>query len=87
VDEADEQILAVVEPRNLVAFVGVLTDGQSGSILRVARPDFKEGKYGAGLIKIVDGIAGLADPPEARTPFCFRFEEYGEGHCPRNAVA
>ncbi|MFL6208479.1 MAG: TPM domain-containing protein [Pyrinomonadaceae bacterium] len=49
-------------------FEGVLTDGQAGSILRAARPDFKAGQYGAGLIKIVDGIASLADTPETRAP-------------------
>ena len=49
-------------------FEGVLTDGQAGSLLRSARPDFKAGQYGAGLIKIVDGIASLADTPEPRAP-------------------
>ncbi len=49
-------------------FEGVLTDGQAGSLLRAARPDFKAGQYGAGLIKIVDGIASIADTPETRAP-------------------
>ena len=47
-------------------FEGVLTDGQAGSILRSARPDFRDGRFGAGLIKIVDAITALADEPAPR---------------------
>ena len=47
-------------------FEGVLTDGKAGSILRAARPEFRDGRYGAGLIKIVDAIAAVADEPAPR---------------------
>jgi uncharacterized protein len=59
-------------------FEGVLTDGQAGSILRSARPDFRGGDYGAGLIKIVEGVAVIADTPQADPAAAKAAETEGE---------
>lgn len=37
-------------------FEGVLTDGEAGKVLDLAKPDFRAKNYAAGLHKIIDGV-------------------------------